>query len=770
MEQHSRSIFRTGSGRLIACFLFAAVSAVLISIIRVVPLTKARAEITLGEADMQPHWAYEYSRFYFTSIPMDKGVYTVHADYTATQDLMVKMQGAWEGDPDIRSTPVRLPAYGSSREFRVISEQNGTLCTLSFYSAEKNDSYIPASIDVRIIYRRWLTVSYVILETLMPLFFLSVIVCLILFCRRKNDAELNRVVAALVLMTLFLSTPLFADYAVSFRNDTSFHMYRIAYLSDSLFQNGMQFGLQTGWFDGYGYPVGIFYGEVLLLPSAILYALGLPLWQCYQLLMLLIISLTVWGGYYCFARIADSRRAGLIGSFLYAGSMWYMARLYIGGTIGESSAMAFIPFVMLAFYELYRNRADSCLFLVIGFTGLLQSHIITTTQVVMFSAVFCLLHVRRLLSDGWWKQILKAAGMVVLLNLWFLVPFLDYYVRHDTIAKEGGALMYALDIPGLILGTADYCAPGSGILTALVFSAFLMFSWKEADRMRYVCRILFGFSVAAMFFSINKMPWEWIRSNLPPLYALLGEKLQFPFRYLTIAVGAVSCLFVLVLKKEERREEAEAADRVPDYAKNRTGTGAATLKKAAVFTMCLLTLLQDTDILKTVVYESEKMTMTDAAGMPEGGFEDSLYLITDGGQKTAEDKPSLSVRADEPVLLEAVSRRETSFSCAVTNRSGEPARVTFPIWNYYGYVAEGEGEQLDIVNGENYEVSVVVPGNYQGRISVGFRSPWYWRLAQGISLFTILLLAVRPVYKKKQNSGHSEPEEPREKPDKNHTR
>ena len=71
-----------------------------------------------------------------------------------------------------------------------------------------------------------------------------------------------------------------------------------------------------------------------------------------------------------------------------------------------------------------------------------------------------------------------------------------------------------------------------------------------------------------------------------------------------------------------------------------------------------------------------------------------------------------------------------------------------PLLYYPGYtVVEGPGATYLTVNGM---VGVTVPAGYAGTISVAFREPKRWLLADGVSLVTLLAMAGWPLWKKRR--------------------
>ena len=89
----------------------------------------------------------------------------------------------------------------------------------------------------------------------------------------------------------------------------------------------------------------------------------------------------------------------------------------------------------------------------------------------------------------------------------------------------------------------------------------------------------------------------------------------------------------------------------------------------------------------------------------------------------------------------------TTFRLNVENTETDASYLNFPLWNYHGYKAQAENEKLEIIDGENKNVCVIIPAGYAGEVKVSFHSPWYWRVADMLSLLTAVCCFV--LYRKK---------------------
>src|SRR5699024_9738234 len=93
----------------------------------------------------------------------------------------------------------------------------------------------------------------------------------------------------------------------------------------------------------------------------------------------------------------------------------------------------FLPLVVYGLWRLYTQPADSpralpwCWVpLAVAFTGLLQTHLLTTLMAGLFCLLFCLFAAKRTFRRPVFAGLCKAAGAALGWNLWFLVPLAQY--------------------------------------------------------------------------------------------------------------------------------------------------------------------------------------------------------------------------------------------------------------------------------------------------------------------------------------------------------
>ena len=264
-----------------------------------------------------------------------------------------------------------------------------------------------------------------------------------------------RLPLALAGIALLACLPLFSNY-LYFGHDLEFHMQRIAAMAAELSYGQFPVRLTTTTLNGYGYASPLCYCELFLLLPALLYNLWLPLRTCYQVYLFAVTLATCLIAYFSFAKITASRRLGLLGALLYTLSAYRLTCVYTRAAVGEFTAMAFFPLVLLGLYGIYtsdRPRFGDWLPMALGMAAMVQSHLLSCELTALLLILFCLLRLRETLRPARLLAWVKAALLAVGLSAWYLFPFfistrsIPFLVnRSDLVGKLQKHGLYAVQL------------------------------------------------------------------------------------------------------------------------------------------------------------------------------------------------------------------------------------------------------------------------------------------------------------------------------------
>lgn len=560
------------------------------------------------------------------------------------------------------------------------------------------------------------------------------------------DTAQRNVLFALVMLWLLSSLPLFVNYMVT-GHDFAFHMMRIEGLAKGLKSGQFPVRVQPGWLNGYGYPVSVMYGDLLLYIPALLRLGGFTLQTAYKLYVLLINAVTVAASYACAKKIGRGWKAGLLGSLVYTLSVYRLVNIYTRCALGEYTAMAFLPLVFLGLYLMLHTQEvrRGCLYMIAGYTLILQSHLLSFEMTVIFSALYCLLCGKKFL----WRlgSIIKTAGVTILLNLNFLIPFADYMLREDLWIKGGtpeNMQAHGLFLPQLFqlygstgLGSTDASGGiqadmliGPGVLITL---AAIVFLWQylvyrkklkeKADAVGWgeQCR-LFLLLALALFMSVMFFPWRSIGEI--PVIGKVFASYQFAWRFLAAAVLMGTLLWLYL-----------SADMKVLF-------GSETAKRVAAG-LCIFTVVQGLWFFNVRLTESDATIVMDTSGINTVNAVSGGEYLIQGMSKEHVTESALT--CSEHVTIAEYRRNGNHFWVTCENRADTEGRVTVPLFAYKSYraVDTAEGTEFPVVWDAYGAASVTLPAGYRGEFEIYYRERTVWRIGEFISLVTLLgLLAV----------------------------
>ena len=77
----------------------------------------------------------------------------------------------------------------------------------------------------------------------------------------------------------------------------------------------------------------------------------------------------------------------------------------------------------------------------------------------------------------------------------------------------------------------------------------------------------------------------------------------------------------------------------------------------------------------------------------------------------------------------------------------ESGSIELPLFAYKGYcVTDEQGIEYITGAGSNNRLQINLPAGYTGKIYVDFHVPWYWRMAEIVSVVWIMLMVVYGIF------------------------
>lgn len=536
------------------------------------------------------------------------------------------------------------------------------------------------------------------------------------------------------------SLPYFADFLYT-GHDLRFHCYRIWAAAQALAQGQFPVRLFTDGFNGYGAATPQYYCDLFLYIPALLYNAFLPLQSCYQIYVLLVNTATMLVAYYSFARIGGHKLYGAVAAFAYTLCAYRLTNLLLRASVGEYTAMIFLPLVALGAWAIARHERPAVrdwLPLALGMAGIVQSHLLTTELAALFLALFWLCNLQVMLRPERLKAAIKAVAVALGLTAWFLVPCLDA-LRNETIMisdvhpspmqSTGVYLIQLLGLFGYAGGaSADRTAGEMPLTIGLAGCLVLMLAlwcclqrarWRETpeNTRRWLgLRGSFALCLLAMWLSTTSFPWDWLSNKLPQKLVDLLLKPQFSWRYLALASVLLGVLTVLALALAD--------------------TASRRLARSASVAILVAAVLYTGVFYRDYAYNQGTVTMISTETMTDFPYEAMGYDYLPAGVDLAIfDRVQASTDSDKTT---AVWLGQGTVQCE--NRGTEPATVDLPVlaYRYYTAMDADTGTLLTLTENEEHCLQLTLPAGYSGTVQVRYTPPVSWHIAEAVTLVTVL--------------------------------
>lgn len=692
------------------------------------------------------------------SVNLQKGSYLFHLTYLSSSEKNMVSIYTMEGEP-VEYVRQQLPATSGMEKLSFLVSFPDTAYDVQLiteYCGEGNFAIESLQIQSE----GWTGSDAVAITVMLCLL---VGIYLFLFRKDKNRKELlcpSNIYLFLTGTAIAISVPLMTDYLLQ-GNDLCYHLNRIEGIRAGLLDGQFPVRIHANVMYGYGYGSSFFYPELLLYFPAILRICGVSMLVANKIYLVFINMLTGWLMYIAAARILKSREAGCFAAFFYMTAIFRLAEGYIDYAYGQFTSMAFLPLLLLGVYELLAGDENKWGYAVAGFSLVLESHVLTTVWSVIFIAVSCLLSARRILKKERLLACLKAVSLTILLNLWFVVPFLymmrepinfsTLYYPFDKLAIPVALLLKAFPEIGNV--TTQDGAKLANVLpltigmTLIISNLVLLISripgYRKKEEnliMRKKAWVLFTWGIVMLFFSSRLMPWNLFFGV--DIMARLLKFTQFPFRFLAFASCFLSlsgAAGIVIISKEYPVKQVAYA---------------GILLVSVITTAAFLDSRNDA----AIAYNRMEVVASDAIAGGEylyQGTTEYLELRQLSGRLCVEDK---TVRTWD------FEKNGTAISFSYENPGDKDFYVELPLLYYPGYVVMVNGEKADMERGNQNVIRLWLKAGTEGRITVSYQGLISWRISEWISgmtfcIFVMYCFSRKGFISKKHNKKNSKLEE-----------
>ena len=540
--------------------------------------------------------------------------------------------------------------------------------------------------------------------------------------------------AAIILAVLFSSYPLFSDYLTEC-HDLNFQLYRIEGIKDALLCGQFPVRVHPTHLDGYGYATAALYPELFLYIPAILRIMGMSVVLSFKVFLFLINLATALVMYYAVKSITKSPYYSTLAAVVYTVASYRVICVHERAAVGELLAMCFMPLVVSGIYHVFIGDKKKWPQLVIGATCVFQSHLIGTLLTAFLAVFLGIVYIRRLFTESRWLYLLLSVDLILLLNLWFLVPFFDFYsldlvqnhlggggnIFHDHVIIPAQLLNLFGDNYGLSYelshGILGEMSQTLGLaVSACLFGGIILFLAKKRGKNSFGLP-LFLFGLLMLVCSTSLVPWRKLE-GLEPV-DMITTILQFPWRFL----GPVTLAVVMAMA-------VAGAEEYPALSGKAKRLCLGVLLGLGIHG-CVAFGASATQNMPVYLEKAQAINLNSTIGMNQE------YLLY--GTDTEKLTRCLYTISQDGVQVLDQKKKGTTVTVDYANGL-EYAWIEVPLLWYPGYKAVdlGTGQELPVTIGNNHVVRVMVPGLSEGTFRVYYAGRGRYRTAEVISMLTLI--------------------------------
>ena len=352
-------------------------------------------------------------------------------------------------------------------------------------------------------------------------------------------------------------------------------------------------------------------------------------------------------------------------------------------------------------------------------------------------------------------ELAKAALWCLLLNVWFWYPLLhmlssDTYKLQTIISEsiqDRGLWFGELFQVFLNMGSAQtglhHTEPvqmGAAVLIMLFAALFVVLKrklTKKADNVAnpYDNKILFfgGLTVFCVFFSMRFIPWDLL--NTVPGVSLLVQALQFPTRLFipaTVFAAFFAMFFMLWLEKE---------------------CSSGVVQRCILSAVLILSVGSTLYHVNDISFEKLPVWLYNAENLGTQHAVNGEYLMagTSDGEFSYHDPKT----DDEGLYWYNYHKNGTDVEITVENSTAVETYLELPLIGYKGYAIEAEEAEtaspyFTQERGDHGDLRIAIPSGYSGELKIAYKGHWSYRVAEAISLMTILGLSIYAAGKRRK--------------------
>ena len=537
-------------------------------------------------------------------------------------------------------------------------------------------------------------------------------------------------------------SPIF-NHGVILGHDSLTHMFRIVSLSQNINHGNIFAKIGYNYINGFGYGTGIFYPHINLYFPALIYSLTKNVSiaiKGYIYLNTFISSLIM----YIFLKRKVKKNSALVGSLIYVLSPYCYVQSIFRGAIGEMSVFLSLPLIFLGLDKISKREKYGNLLLIIGGILTVQSHIISSIYVSLFTILYLIINHKIYLKKNIIIDIIKSIFAIILLSLYFIVPFLEhYYIGGYNILNSAGnpssSIVYFSQLffhSGVNYGNVDgydISEEMSFVIGYIIVLLNICFPYvyrllkRKNEHIETLSFLFIG--ILGIFMMCCPIVWGHFE---------ILDIIQFPWRILSYIIFFLTVSGTIVFNKFKYNSKsfllvlclilAVSFIQLNPYINNTPNMAYLDFDLKKITSMQLLD-KENTYLFKALGGANDYLPVET----------DINYIIDRGNNLIAKD--------DKIIIAEKFKLKNGSLSTNI--KINEDSIIELPFIYYLGYDIKLNEKSIKYYKNENGFIEIFLKKNSIGKLSVVYKGTFLDIIAEHISIFSFVLLIVYYLLKKK---------------------
>ena len=530
-----------------------------------------------------------------------------------------------------------------------------------------------------------------------------------------------------ILIILILTIPLMQNKLI-YGDDMWYHLLRIQSIADSLKCKNFFTKINASMANGYGYASSMFYPDFFLYFPAVLIAfLNFSLINSYKIFIFFLLIMMFLVFYKSFLHISENKNIALLGTAFLMLSKVLILCLYSRFALGEFIGFIFILPGLVGIYDYLYKDFSKPQFLILSFSGLINSHLITGLIMFLFCLIAFILNIKNTIRNP--KKFLKLLGcacLVLLFTAYFWMPLIEQLLHQKFYLSNSWTAISNEEYTILDYFTNPKYSVGYSLIVSLPFVLYGLFSKKSKNHAK---RYFFCFIIISIFLICS------------PIWNIFSKELniiQFKWRLLGIITNLYAFSFALVMD---------------EY------TSSINLSKQKNILLILFSILlfftldnYNNYYVGNIKYDELyiKENLYNTIESLGGGFE---YLPIE-----VENPLNIFQSITNIAYINGKDIKGEKYPNLIFNLNNNDVNgdnIEIPYIYYYGYVARltkenGEIIPLEVYKGNNGLVNVRIPNGLKGDIFVIYGRTLVQKVSFVISFLSIIAMIICTIHRFKK--------------------